>query len=318
MLLYIYSLVRWMIIATAFLLLLLLFFVEYPVVVLELVKAPLKEMGVEYGEVKGGLLSGFEIHDINYQDEITAKKVHLKVDVEKLEDRVLHIEQLELENLHIDKNYLKNLLEDNSSSDKKENNSSLPFDSIVVDRADISLNNIEYNEYFLKSAKVKITHLKSDLKQQYIGDIYLLLDSNVTKLDLNASINSNNVNIFSTIEPKKDFLHTFSKDYNVTFNYNPRFTLKIEGDITKQIAYHLTTKRLGIMHNEHQVESNRLILMGQYGIESKHLMNHLDTALMGSMAELSLVADTQLNIEDINHTLLYDIDLNTTINSLFL
>ena len=307
-----------MIIATAFLLLLLLFFVEYPVVVLELVKAPLKEMGVEYGEVKGGLLSGFEIHDINYQDEITAKKVHLKVDVEKLEDRVLHIEQLELENLHIDKNYLKNLLEDNSSSDKKENNSSLPFDSIVVDRADISLNNIEYNEYFLKSAKVKITHLKSDLKQQYIGDIYLLLDSNVTKLDLNASINSNNVNIFSTIEPKKDFLHTFSKDYNVTFNYNPRFTLKIEGDITKQIAYHLTTKRLGIMHNEHQVESNRLILMGQYGIESKHLTNHLDTALMGSMAELSLVADTQLNIEDINHTLLYDIDLNTTINSLFL
>ncbi|MCK5855525.1 MAG: hypothetical protein KAG56_09915, partial [Sulfurovaceae bacterium] len=315
---FVYPLVRWIIITFIALILLLLLLIEYPVVVLELIKTPLKQIGVNYGEVKGSLLSGFEIHDVNYQDDITAKKLHLKVDIEKLEDRVLHIEQLELENFHIDRDYLKNLIDNNSSSDKEENNGSLPFDMIVVDKANISLTNIEYNEYFLNSAKVEITNLKSDLEQQYIGDIYLLLDSNVTDLDLNTSINSKNVTIIGTIKPKNHFLHTFSKEYNVTFNSNPQFMLKANGNIEKDIVYHLDTKRLQVQQNEHYIESHKLLFSGLYSMDTKNLTNHIETDLIGSMAELSFVADTQLNIEDVNNTLLYDIDLNTTVNSTFL
>ena len=309
---------RWLIISVVFLLLLLLFFIEYPAVILKLVKAPLKEQGIIYGEVKGSLLSGFEIYDVNYQDNIQAKKVGLKVDFEQLEKRVLHIKELELNNLTVDKTYLSSLIDTSSSKEKSDSNSSLPFDTIIVDRADISLNNIEYNEYFLKSAKFKVSNLKSDLKQQYIGDIYLLLDSNVTDLDLNASVDNKNVNILVKLEPKNHFLHTFTKDYNLTFISNPIFKLKAKGHIENQIEYKLTTHRLELNQNEYQIDSQKLLLLGKYNIATKELINHIDTQLEGDIAKLSLVADTTLNLNDINNSLKYRADLNTTIGSLFL
>ncbi len=312
-----YALTRWLILLAFGLTLLLLFFIEYPVVLLELAKSPLKELGISYGEIKGGILSGFEINNLNYQNNVTAKKVGVKIDFEQLQNRVLHIQELELEDLNIDKKYLSDLI-DTKSGKKKESNSSLPFDKIVVDSANISLSHITYKKYFIKSLKVKVKNLKSDLKQQYIGDIYMLLDSNIANLDLNTSINKKNVNISSTIEPKSHFLYTFTKDYNLTFTSNPLFTLKGEGNIKKLVKYELTTHRLGFIQNEHQIDSDRFLLMGSYDIAHKTSVNHLDSHLFGSMAEISLIVDTTLNIEDINNSLQYDADLNASLNEIFL
>jgi len=315
---FVYSLIRWLIIAVIFILLLLLFFIEHPAVILTLVQKPLKEIGVNYGEVKGSLLSGFEIHDVNYQNNIQADKIGLKVDFEKLEDRVLHVENLELDGLTIDKTYLSSLIDTNSTKEEDKTENSLPFDKVIIDSANIRMKNINYKDYSIKSVKLEVKNLKSDLKQQYIGDIYLLLDSNITNIDLNASINNKNVILSSTIEPKVNFLHTFSKDYNLTFVFSPLFTLKAKGHIENKIEYELKTKRLGLIQNKHQIDSQKLLLLGSYNIATKDVFNHIDTDLYGTMAELSLVADTTLNIDDINNSLEYKADLNTTIESLFL
>jgi len=313
-----YSILRWIVLFALILVLLLISLIEHPAVVLEIAKAPLKELGVSYGEVNGGLLSGFEINDVNYQDSIKAKKVHLKVDFEKLENRVLHVEELELEHLNIDRDYLSSLIDTNSSKNKEDSNSSLPFDKIEIDKANISLDNISYKDYFINSANFKVKNLKSDLKQQYIGDIYLLLDSNVTNLDLNASINNKKVRILATVEPKNHFLNTFVKEYNINFNSNPQFMLKANGEIDGKIEYYLDTKKLQLQQKEHQIESKKLLLVGSYGVDSKNSINHIDTELYGTMGEISLIADTKLNIDDINNTLSYQADLNTTIKDNFL
>ena len=160
-----YSSVRWLILLLITIILLLLFFIEYPVVLLEIAKTPLKELGISYGKIKGGLLSGIEINNLNYQNSLTAKKIGLKVDFEQLQNRVLHIEELELDELNIDKKYLSGLI-DTKDDTKEESNSSLPFDEIIVDSANISLSHIEYQEYLIKSLKLKVKNIKSDLKQR--------------------------------------------------------------------------------------------------------------------------------------------------------
>jgi autotransporter translocation and assembly factor TamB len=285
---------------------LLLFTIEQPSFILAIASQPLKEQGISYGTVKGGLLSGIKIEDINYQNSIKVKELKLKVYWERLLERILHIDTLTLDGIKIEKKFLASLIDSNSSSDE---NTTLPFDKIVVDRANISLKDTVYDKYRVNSAKLKIKNLTSDMREKYKGDIKLLLDSNVTQLNLNGSIENGSVKLFADIEPNREFIAPFIADNNITLANDPLFSLKADGNMTK-INYHLTTHRLGLKQNEYQVDSEKLILYGNYAIPKKDIDVTIKTKLNGSMAYLILDGDVKVNLDDINSTLLFDIDAN--------
>ena len=287
---------------------LLVFMLNSTTTVLELFKSPLKEQGLEYGKMKGGLLSGFVLEDVNYKNQVKAKKIQLQVDWKALENRVLVVDNLVLEEAEIDKEFLSSLLENNSSeSNSSEGNVSLPFDRVLVNNADISLKNVIYDAYTINSAKLHIDNLDTDMKKNHKGNITFLLDSNVSKIDLKGSFKNENYDFISTIEGERKFIAPFLHDANVTLLSNPKMRIEAKGNLEK-VHYDIEVHRLDIKQNEYEVHSKKLHTAGEYHIVKKELVNALQSKLSSNVGELTLKSDVSLNLEDLNNTLLFDID----------
>ncbi len=306
LLLFLYSFVKWIIIIVIFILLLVVSILENPSTPLYFVKQPLKDMGISYSHIRGGLLSGFQIKGINYQNRVIAKEISLKVDLEKLRDRELYIDNIVLDGVHIKKEYLNSLIDTNSS--KKEDNSSkieLPFDKVFIKNADINLKDIKYNKYQIVTADIHIRNFKTDMKKSYKGVIKLNLNSNIAKADLDTKLNNKYINIISNIEPNRDFIQPYLIDNNISLLSNPKFLLKANGDL-KKINYYLDTKRLELKQNQYKVNTKKLIFSGDYNIQKRDINSKLDTQLGGNIGYIGLIADAKLNLDDLNNSLKFN------------
>ena len=75
-----YSLVRWLISLLLLFIVLLFFVLNSPAPLLKLLQEPFAKQGIYYGHLKGGVLTGFTLSDVNYQDKVKAKSMALKID----------------------------------------------------------------------------------------------------------------------------------------------------------------------------------------------------------------------------------------------
>jgi len=310
-----YSIIRWIVLIVIFLSLLLSIVIEKPSLALRFLSIPLQEQGITYHSMSGGFLSGFKLTGVNYQNKIKAKEVSLRVDWDKLKDRVLYIDHIKLDEVEIDRDYLKSLVDANSSDDS-ESNSSLPFDKVVLNDTDISIKQIIYDKYKINSAKLHINHFTTDMKKQYRGNIKLLLDSNFAKLDLDATVRDDFVKVASNIEVERKFVEPYLVDSNITLTSNPKFRLKANGSI-KKVNYNLVINQLGVKQNSYSIESKKLVLIGDYSQE-KNINAKLDTILDGNMGNIKLKGDTHLNLDDLNSTLKFNIDTDIEADREFL
>jgi len=308
LLLFPYSLIRWIILFIIIVSLLLLLLIEYPKLPLTLLKAPLKQQGITYGKISGGLLSGFTLEDVNYQDHVKAKEVALNIDLDKLEDRLLYIDEVKLTGVHIDEAFLRELIENNTSQkSSKEGNLSLPFDRVVLNHAIIELEEINYRQYGIDKAELEVKNFETDMKKQYKGDLHLLLKSNVTQLDLNGSIQNENVIADAQVVPNRNFIAPFISPYQLQLQSDPHFSLHAKGNLSK-VHFHLKTHQLDLKREEYTLSTHALALKGWYDIPKGYLDTTIDTQLQGNMGELMLAGKTALNIHDLNNTLTYHLD----------
>ena len=281
--------------------------VESPSTVLSLVKKPLKEQGIEYGEMQGGFLSGFVLKNVNYQDKVKAKELRLKVDFKQLENRILYIDNVVVDEVEIEEEFLASLIDTNSTED--ENTSSqkvdLPFDRVVVNNADISLKNIIYQAYNIYHAKLHIAQLDTDMKEEHEGELSFTLDSNMTELDLDATFKNEAYKLHANIEGEKSFLAPFVAEQNVTFLSNPKITVEAEGNLDA-LDYKLSTHRLALQQNEYRVSTKVLNAFGHYNIKKNDLETTLKTKLDANVAKLKLDAHVKVNLDDLNNTLVFN------------
>ncbi len=312
---YLYFLLRWLILIVLILSIGGLFIIEKPYIPLKLVAEPLKKEGITYKSIEGGLISGFTLKGFNYKNKIEAKEVKLKVRWEELENRVLYIDNIQLDNIYIDKDYLASLIDSNNSEDK-ENNSSLPFDKIIINNSNISLKNIIYKDYNIKYASLKIKNFTTNIKNKYKGNIKLTLDSNITKADINASINNDFIKLLGDIELNKKFLAPYLIDSNITLLDNPKSIINGSGNL-ENIKYHLITNCLNIKRGQYTINSKKLILQGDYR-DKRYIDLKIDTILNGNMGNLKLNGSSSFDLDDLNRTLKYNATLNSSINREFL
>ncbi len=312
---YLYFLLRRLILIVLILFIGGLFIIEKPYIPLKLVAEPLKKEGITYKSIEGGLISGFTLKGFNYKNKIEAKEVKLKVRWEELENRVVYIDNIQLDNIYIDKDYLASLIDSNSSEDK-ENNSSLPFDKIIINNSNISLKNIIYKDYNIKYASLKIKNFTTDIKKEYKGNIKLTLDSNIIKADINASINNDFIKLLGDIELNKKFLAPYLIDSNITLLDNPKFIINGSGNL-ENIKYHLITNCLNIKRGQYTINSKKLILQGDYR-DKRYIDLKIDTILNGNMGNLKLNGSSSFDLDDLNRTLKYNATLNSSINREFL
>ena len=286
-----------------------LFFVlESPATAFKLLEKPLHAYGVEYGEIKGSLLTGFSLKNVNYNNEIKADNLALKIDVNQLKKRVLYIDNLVLENLEIEKDFLASLLDENSTdSNASETNNTLPFDKIVINNADVSLKNMIYNEYKINKSRLKIEHLESDMKDKHKGKLTFMLDSNVSKMDLKASFENKEYTIDVNIEGEQLFIEPFLSEHNVTLLSNPKVALTVKGNL-EELDYDLKIKRLDAKQNEYEVHTKKFYTFGHYHIEKKDLITTVKTNISSNVGKLKLAGDASLNIDDLNNTLAFKVE----------
>ena len=303
-----YSVIKWFILLILLLGALVVLVLESPATVLNLLKEPLKEQGVSYGEMKGGLLSGFTLKDVNYNNQVQADEVALTVNFEALKNRVLVIDNLVLSQAKIDKEFLTNLIDSNSSDEpKKEGNITLPFDKVLVKEAHISLKETGYQNYYINALKLDIKNLETDMKKEHKGELTLLLDSNMTQADIEASFVNETYNIVAKIEGNRDFINPFVAEQNITLLVNPKLNLEAKGDLDL-INYKLNIDALSLKQNSYRVTSKELTTFGSFNIAQNSVVNNLKTELDGNVAHIKLQSVTSLDLDDLNNTLKFDID----------
>ena len=285
-----------------------IFILESPATVLTLLKQPLSEQGISYGKMQGGLLSGFTLKDVNYNNQVKADELALKVDIDALKQRVLKIDNLVLKNASIDKTFLASLMENNSSDvNKSESNLSLPFDRLVLKKADVSLKDIAYDNYYIHSAKLHLQNVDTDLKENHQAEFSLLLDSNITQVSIEGSIKDNKYDVLANIEGEKAFLSPFLSDYNLSMLKNPKLKLKAKGDVNK-IEYDVSIEALKLKQKEYFIESKALRTFGSFDMENNLSINSLKSEFDGNIAYLKLNLESQVDLDDINKSLSFDID----------
>ena len=305
-----YHLIKWLILLLLVLISLLVFILESPATVLNLLKNPLKEQNITYGEMQGGLLSGFRLKDVNYKNQVQAKELALTVDFEALKNRELIIDNFVLKEAHIDNDFLVNLIENNSSDENKsESNVTLPFDTVLIKNADVSVKNIAYQNYDIHSAQLHLSDVQTDMKKEYSGALTFLLDSNMSQANIKASFQNDTYDVLAEVEANRNFITPFVKEYNLTLLVNPKLTLKAKGDL-KAVNYEINIHKLSLKQNDYLVKSKLFRTKGIFNIQEKSIDNRLNTELDGNVAYLKLKALTRLDLDDINSTLVFDIDGN--------
>ena len=309
-----YIILRYLILLTLFTALLLLFIIEKPSVVLNLTQELLAKQNISYEKLEGGLLSGFKLTNINYQNKIKAKEVALKIDINKLSQKILHINTIRLDGLEIEKNFLSSLIDTNSSdNNQSKTDATLPFKRVIVDSAYLNLHNIQYQEYHIKSANLTLKDFESNIKDEHKGKITLALDSSVAKANLRANINNQKIELTSTINADRGFLNPLLKEHNITLPHNPNIAIDIKGDTKGLINYHIVSNQLDLNYNRiYYLKTKQLKLYGDYAVPQKNLNTTLTTQLDGNITKLQLQATSELNLNDINNSLVFDLkgDIN--------
>ena len=312
--LYIYYIIRYIILSFISIALLVGFIIEKPIYILNLASKPLSEYGIKYKSIEGSLISGFKLQEINYQDNIIANSAELKIDWDSLKDRKLLIDNLTLNRVHIKKDYLKSIIESNSRSDNS--NSSLPFDRIFIKKAHIDIEDIIYDNYKINSASLDIKNFRTDIKNEYIGDIKFKLDSNITNFNIKANITkNNNFKLKGNIEPKRRFLEPFLKEKNITLKKIPKLYIDTNGDL-KRLKYYISVNRLALNYLKYKVDSKKLIFNGNYNIEKRDISIDIDTILDTNLAKLKLKGSSSFNLDDINKSLRFRVKSNIKTNNL--
>ena len=235
---------------------------------LKLLEEPLAEQGIKYSKLEGGLLTGFILRDVNYDNKVKVKTVALKVDFERLKERVLYIENIQLEDAQIDKEFLHKLIELNSSKEESsESNITLPFDRVILKELTLSLKDTSYDSYHVKHAKITVDNFETNMKKKHKGAFTFLLDSNVSQIDLKGKVDNGQYEIEGLLAGEQRFLNPILKENDLKLLSNPKFFVKGKRDI-KRVNYKLTTKALDLKFQAYDAHSKHLNISGYYDLNS--------------------------------------------------
>ncbi len=285
----------------------LLLFLESPAPFFKALALPLKKQGIEYGKIEGSLLSGFTLHDVNYHNRLKVKSLTLKLDLHQLENRVLYIDTLRVNQVEIDKEFLASLVDTNGSSQpKKEANITLPFDKVVVNELELSLQNSSYAKYHVNHAKLKVKNFETDMKNKHKGEVFFMLDSNVSQINLDAKILNNNYELKATILGEQLFISPILREYNLTLLASPKFNIEAKGDMNN-VDFSVNIEALKMSYNKINVNLKKFDLKGDTqplaGKTAVKLLTNFDS----SVARGELLSSAKFNFHDLEKSLNFEV-----------
>jgi hypothetical protein len=262
-------------------------------------------LDIEYKSLRGGIFDGLEIDGLNYEDKIKAD-LKVKADFDALKSGVVHIEDINISNLWIDEGFLASL----SSSDNKKKESQESKNEfikrLIIDHATLNIVDFHYKEYLVNNLTLKIDDLSYDMKEDITAEIYADLNSNVAKAVLKGGIKRQNYKLHLEADPKVSFIKQYVKEQNITIEDAPHIELKADGNF-KDVKANLRVNRAKLTYNDITIFPEDLNLTALFDIDKGDLDAKLFGFLNSSAANLKIVSNSKLNINDINNTTIYDL-----------
>ncbi|MBA1419877.1 MAG: translocation/assembly module TamB domain-containing protein [Epsilonproteobacteria bacterium] len=149
------------------------------------------DYNITYSRIHGNVLTGVEIEDLAYDTQPLAKHVSLKLNPNALIKKQIRVNHLALDKVNV--STIKKLLNAFSSDD---NTSSEPFAfSVSVAKVDVDIDPFVEENVSIKNIILQATNIYYDSKSIAIGRLGLVVDTNITKVILKASLEKGIVNV---------------------------------------------------------------------------------------------------------------------------
>ncbi len=150
------------------------------------------DYNITYSRIHGNVLTGVEIEDLAYDAQLLAKHVSLKWNPNALIKKQIRVNQLTLDKVNV--NTIKKLVNAFSSDDNES--SSEPFDfSVNVAKVDVDIDPFVEENISIKNIILNAKNIYYDSKSIAIGKLGLVVDTNITKVILKASLEKGSVNV---------------------------------------------------------------------------------------------------------------------------
>ena len=171
--------------------LLIYFIANSPLVIKKAADTFAPDYNITYSRIHGNVLTGVEIEDLAYDAQPLAKHVSLKWNPNALIKKQIRVNQLTLDKVNV--NTIKKLVNAFSSDD---NTSSEPFDfSVNVAKVDVDIDPFVEENISIKNIILNAKDIYYDSKSIAIGRLGLVVDTNITKVILKASLEKGSVNV---------------------------------------------------------------------------------------------------------------------------
>ncbi len=275
----------------------------------KIAQTAISQSGVDakYESFEGDVFGGFFIKGFSYEDKIKAD-LKLKANLPKLKDGVLHIEDINLSNLWIDEEFLKTLKSDSNESESESEKSKDAFlKKIIVDKISFNLVDFYYDEYKIYSLDVKANNLTYDMKKDIAGNFQVNLQSNVANAKILADTKDEKYTLDIEAKTKKEFLATFLDEHNLSVNSAPFISLKAKGDF-QNVDAKLNIKDTSLTYTDIEISPKNLKVDASFDIEKGDLKANVLTFIWSNVSDLDLQSLVELNINDINNTLVFDLN----------
>lgn len=272
-------------------------------------------LDIKIGEIKGGLYSGLEIKDFNYQDDVKAD-LKLDIDFPSLKDGIVKVNEVNLSNLTIDKAFLASLIKPSETNESSEKSGESFIKEIIVDKLHLDSKDIVYEEYILHALVLDVNDFTFDMKEKFSGDIKAHVESNVALADIDITLNESRYDVHLDADVEKAFIERYLKDTNVTLEAVPHISIDAVGDMENVVV----DAKIGegiIYHDTIMISPKSIDVHADVGIKSGDIKADVKGDIDSDVASLLLQADATLNTNDINNTLKFNLDSQIEGNQTF-
>lgn len=171
------------------------FLANSPLVVKKAADRFAPDYNISYSRIHGNVLTGVEIDDLAYQEELLAKHIILKWNPNGLVKKNIIINDLQIVKANVDT--IKTLIASFTDSDNNESNESISTDSstfsVSVHHASLSFEPFVEQNISVSSAALEIKGAEYVNNSMSIRAIDMQIDSNLTDIVFNAEVKKNHL-----------------------------------------------------------------------------------------------------------------------------
>jgi len=265
-----------------------------------ILKEPLKKVGLEYKNLSGNILGKVKLQEVDYNKSVKFQNLSLDIDVASALSRHLIIKNIEVQNIEVSEKFIKSIVDKNETNETTQK----PFDRIDIYKGKISLKDTSYLNYKVFQASLDLKDFTSDLNLSHKGDMKLLLKANFADINTTALLNNQKYNADGEVKIYKNFISTFL-DKKIKIAQNPKIKFSVRGD-EKYINFKVDTTNIDATYDNNWLKSERLKVIGGFDFKKLYLKGDLNSSFDSNMAQADIHAKANVALKDINNTLIFD------------